>query len=260
MDESLRLYYLDKMGVQCWYALPSAAGHTDSVPLVDATVTTSSRQTDQPETSVKPVNTAIEIVHDPAARLADMQQQVANCKACGLHRTRLHGIAGQGNINAAVLVLLLHPAAADDASGRLGSGEEGELLKKMLLAIGISIDDVYLSSLLKCHIPTGHTINTAEVEACRLHLNRQIEIVKPDYLLVMGETTARCLLNRDLTIDQLREITNLEATPRPDDTDFGSARLMVTYSPGELLDNPVNKRKAWTDLQMLQKWLNLKTA
>ena len=159
--------------------------------------------------------------------------------------------------SARLMIVLLSPTANDDTENVICSGRSGQLLAKMLAAININIDDVYISSLLKCALPQKHTVSVKEIQSCQNHLNQQIKLIQPELLLVLGETTARCLLQKDLSLDSYRAL-NTDASDQKNQHEKllyqpGAIPLFISYSPEELLQQAENKRKAWADLQQLQK-------
>jgi len=119
----------------------------------------------------------------------------------------------------------------------------------MLAAINVAIDDVYITSLLKCSVPATHTVSTTELHHCNDYLKQQIKSVQPKLVIVLGETAARCMLQSTMTLDDLRATTNINEK----NTEYESIPLFVSYSPQELLNAPAGKRKAWSDLQQIQK-------
>ena len=223
MDEQLRRYYLDQLGIQCWQSLPVVHDEVSGTEPVAA-------------------------VHDEPS--LTIEQAVQECAACPLHQGRKQALPGRGDTGCDVLVLLASPSAQDDMAGRICSGEQGELLDKMLAAIGLSTDEVYITCLLKCAVPAQHTIMPAEVEHCRKHLDAQLAAIRPGHVLMLGELTARCFFQQDSSLDAFREEINVHADA-PGSV-YGGAKLMVSYSPQELIQAPACKRKAWQDLQLLQ--------
>lgn len=232
LDENTRRYYLDVMGIQCW-------------ELIDSQQSGNKREE---------VSTFDDSNRDAAVtNSSSIAETIQQCTKCGLHKTRKQALAGRGNQSAELLFVVLSPNASDDESGIVCGGEADVLFSKMLSAINIDINDVYLSSLLKCSVPINHTVSPKEIQSCIDHLRLQIQQIQPKLLVVLGETAVRCLLQKDLSIDDYRAMNDeLPAVPY---SKLGSVPLFVSYSPEELLQQPENKRKAWSDLQQLQKML-----
>ena len=232
LDENTRRYYLDVMGIQCWELIDSQ----------------------QSGNKQEEVSTFDDSNRDVAVtNSSSIAETIQQCTKCGLHKTRKQALAGRGNQSAELLFVVLSPNTSDDESGIVCGGEADVLFSKMLAAINIDINDVYLSSLLKCSVPINHTVSPKEIQSCIDHLRLQIQQIQPKLLVVLGETAVRCLLQKDLSIDDYRAMNDeLPAVPY---SKLGSVPLFVSYSPEELLQQPENKRKAWSDLQQLQKML-----
>ncbi len=226
MDENTRRYYLDAMGIQCWELLDTQ--QTIEAPRDASTFENSDRD--------------VAVASD-----ADLETTIQSCTQCVLHETRKQTIAGRGKQSAELMFVVLSANKDDEKNGIICSGEAGDLLSKMLSAININIDDVYLTSLLKCSVPVNHTISPDEIQSCNIHLKQQIKLIQPKLIIVLGETAMRCLLQKELSIDDGRAMN--EALSQQ----LVSVPLFFSYSPEELLQQPANKRKAWTDLQQLQK-------
>jgi uracil-DNA glycosylase family 4 len=248
-NELLRQYYLDQMGIQCWQLL---AGQ-NPLPGHDASVTAAAVE----DHSISEISTAANSPGDDSG-LAELEQQIAHCQQCDLHASRTQAIAGRGTEPARLMILLFAPTAEDDRAGKVCSGQQGQLLQKMLAAINLPITSVYITSLLKCRVNKTHTVTPAELGACQGYLDRQIQLIDPEIILVMGEAAARCLLQDTAPLDSLREQVNADGAVKAR-KNYRSKRLLVTYSPEELIDEPVNKRKAWNDLQLLQNQLGIAT-
>ena len=235
LDENTRRYYLDVMGIQCWESIQSKV-EADRV---------NSKNVDSAQNEAA------------GTALLKLETDVQQCVKCQLHATRKQAILGRGNQSAELMFILLSPDMNDDESGELCSGEANELFAKMLSAINISINDVYITSLLKCSVPAQHTISTSELHYCKNYLKQQIQLIQPKLLIILGETTARCLLQKDSSLDDFRTLINAElnATLKTAaiSNQFESVPLFISYSPQELVQQPENKRKAWLDLQQIQK-------
>ncbi len=247
IDENMRRYYLDVMGIQCWESLDTEIQQTGDVI----------------SHAVRTISDKAESNRDVAsgqARVKEMswpqlETAVQQCNNCQLHKTRKQVQIGQGNHSAELMFILLSPDMDDD-SEVLCAGKANELFAKMLAAINVSINDVYITSLLKCGVPAQHTISPDELHQCNDYLKQQVRLIQPKLLVVLGETAVRCMLQKDLFLDDLRELMNTETKTRSSiENQFESIPLFVSYSPQELLQQPDNKRKAWLDLQQIQKMM-----
>ena len=227
IDENTRRYYLDVMGVQCWQLIDSVDEVNDGLNITEQNA-------------------------DNVINLQKLESTVQQCNKCSLHKTRKQAITGRGNPSAELMLVLLAPDAIDDKAAEICSGDANALLEKMLAAIDVCIADVYITSLLKCCVTATHTVSTTELHHCNHYLKQQIHLVQPKLLLVLGETAVRCLLQKNLSLDELRAASNTSALAEQ----FESVPLYVSYSPQELLQQPDNKRSAWSDLQNVQKILH----
>jgi len=225
-DENTRRHYLDMMGIQCWESIDSQqeSGEQDDVLTVEG----NNR----------------DVV---AENYLQIEETIQQCTKCQLYKTRKQALAGRGNLSAELMFVVLSPGISDDGSGVICGGEANVLFSKMLSAINIDINDVYLSSLLKCAVPMNHTVSPKEIQSCNNYLKQQIQLIQPKLLIVLGETAVRCLLQKNLSIDDCRAMNDDMSH------EVESVPLFVSYSPEELLQQPENKRKAWSDLKLLQK-------
>jgi DNA polymerase len=169
-----------------------------------------------------------------------LEQAVASCVECPLHRSRTQTVFGVGNRQAEWMVIGEAPGADEDRQGEPFVGKAGQLLNEMLRAAGFNRDDVYIANILKCRPPNNRDPEPREVEACSRYLNRQIELVAPRLILTVGRIAAQNLLQMDQPVGQLRGTVHR----------FGDRNIpvVVTYHPAYLLRSPSQKRKAWADL------------
>lgn len=209
LPEQQRRAYLQALGVDIW------------VP----------RDADEP---------ADERVSDAAAGLdwPELRECVANCTRCELSTSRTNTVFGVGNTNADWLIIGEAPGAEEDRRGEPFVGRAGQLLDQMLLAIGMSRDDVFIANILKCRPPNNRDPKPAEAASCREYLARQIELIQPRIILAVGRVAAQNLLGTDEPVGRMRG--------RPHDLD--GIPLVVTYHPAYLLRSPSQKARSWSDL------------
>jgi len=223
-DENTRRYYLDVMGIQCWELLnKEVAGAASNAALTDEV--------------------------DAGSSIA-YENTIQQCVRCDFSATRKQAISGRGDPSARLMFILLAPSAADDNAAIICSGLANGLLSKMLTAINVSIEDVFITSLLKCNVPDSRVVSAEDISNCHVHLKQQIQQVQPEFIIVLGDAAARYLLQQDSTLDELR-LMNASSSFTID-----SVPVFVSYSPQELLQDAALKRKAWADLQQLQKIIN----
>lgn len=174
-----------------------------------------------------------------------LQQAVATCTRCELHRTRTQTVFGVGNREAEWMFVGEAPGAEEDRKGEPFVGRAGRLLDAMLAAVGRKREQVFIANVLKCRPPKNRDPQGEEVKQCGAYLLRQIDLVKPRLLIAMGRFAAQSLLNTTRPIGKLRgEVFEHAASGTP---------LVVTYHPAYLLRNPLDKRKAWQDLCLIKR-------
>jgi DNA polymerase len=185
-------------------------------------------------------------VRDAAAReagedWASLAAKVAACTRCALSATRTQTVFGVGDTRAEWMIVGEAPGAEEDLRGEPFVGRAGQLLNSMLRAVGLTRDRVYIANVLKCRPPQNRDPLAAEAGECMPYLERQIELLRPRIMLVVGRIAAQNLLRTDERIGNLRQRAH----------EFGAARvpLVVTYHPAYLLRSPKEKSKAWEDLK-----------
>jgi uracil-DNA glycosylase family 4 len=196
-------------------------------------------------------------VADRAATIArlewkELRQEVASCRACSLCETRKQTVFGVGNINAEWMLIGEAPGAEEDARGEPFVGQAGRLLDNMLASIGMSREgqtpkSVYIANVLKCRPPGNRNPQPDEVSRCEPFLLRQIELVHPALIVVMGRFAAQSLLGTDASIASLR------GKPHRISVAGRQIPVVVTYHPAYLLRNLIDKEKSWADLCLARK-------
>lgn len=204
-----------------------------------------------PEEPVEQMSTIAEDVPMPpvatdgwqsATTIEDLNSQICNCMECPLGSTRTQFVFGSGNPNADVMVIGEAPGADEDAQGLPFVGRAGKLLTKILEAIDLPRDEVFICNILKCRPPNNRKPSAAETDTCEPYLWKQIELVKPKYILALGLTAANTLLRTKSSMKDLRG----------DMHDYQGIPTIVTYHPAALLRNPNWKKDTWEDIQKLQ--------
>jgi len=168
--------------------------------------------------------------------------QVRGCTKCKLHTTRTQTVFGVGNPDAKVVFVGEAPGRDEDLQGEPFVGMAGQLLTKILAAIGFQRDDVYICNVLKCRPPNNRDPEADEVNACEPYLLRQLEIIQPKLICALGRHAAYSLLGSTSSLAKLREHVH----------DYHGIPCMVTYHPAALLRNPQWKRPTWEDVQRLR--------
>ncbi|HEX6533776.1 MAG TPA: uracil-DNA glycosylase [Gemmatimonadaceae bacterium] len=184
------------------------------------------------------------------ATLDDVARMVAACTRCDLYRTATHPVPGEGNPAARLMCVGEAPGANEDASGRPFVGQAGQLLTKILAAINLSRDEVFIANVLKHRPPGNRNPRPDEVDACRPYLSRQIELVRPAVIIAFGTFAAQTLLETKLSIGKLRGAVHR----------YHGIPVIVTYHPAALLRNPAWKRPTWEDVQLARRLLDSASA
>jgi DNA polymerase len=181
--------------------------------------------------------------------LAALKKTVATCTACSLHQTRTQTVFGVGNEQARLMIIGEAPGFHEDQQGEPFVGRAGQLLTAMIRAIGFDRRDVYIANILKCRPPENRDPTTIEVQTCTPFLNQQIALIQPTLLLAVGRIAAHYLLQTKSSLESLRNQLH----------HYGEAKtpLIITYHPAYLLRSPGDKKKAFMDLQSVQKLLAL---
>jgi DNA polymerase len=180
------------------------------------------------------------------ATLDELREQVVACTACGLCDGRRHAVFGQGATPTRWLVVGEAPGEQEDRQGHPFVGRSGQLLDAMLAAVGMSREtDVFITNVIKCRPPGNRNPKPEEIAACSPYLMRQIALLKPERILVLGRFAAQTLLGTDATIGSLRGRVHALKTD-----EGAEIPVIVSYHPAYLLRSPSEKARAWQDLKL----------
>lgn len=255
---------LAEMGVRVWAPKASAAAEAACTgepvqpaqpepapprPLAQAAPVRVAPST--PAAAVPPREAAVVPAADPAMRpqgidqmdWEGLRQAVAGCQACPLHRGRTNTVFGTGDVSADWMVVGEAPGENEDLQGEPFVGAAGQLLDRMLQAVGRSrqgqgAQGVYIANVLKCRPPANRNPQPTEIAQCEPFLVRQVAMLRPRLILAMGRFAVQTLLGSTEPIGRLRgQVHRYQGVP-----------VVVTYHPAYLLRNPIDKRKAWADL------------
>jgi uracil-DNA glycosylase len=178
--------------------------------------------------------------------LDEIAAAVAKCTRCPLYRTAKNPVPGQGNPNAEFVVVGEAPGGEEDASGLAFVGAAGQLLTKILAAISLAREDVFICNVMKHRPPGNRNPEPDEVEACSPYLVGQLELLRPKVILTLGNFAVQTLLGTKLGISKLRgQVHRYHGIP-----------LVATYHPAALLRNPTWKRPTWEDVQLARRILD----
>ena len=189
----------------------------------------------------QPVAGAVEEAPATLAALRDLIGPCSRCKLHGLGRSQI--VFGVGNPQAQLMFVGEAPGADEDRLGEPFVGRAGQLLTKIIEAIGLRREDVYIANVIKCRPPGNRNPEPDEVARCEPFLARQIELVRPRVIVALGTFAAHALLKTDAPISRLRGRVH----------DFrGGARLIPTFHPAFLLRSPDRKRDVWEDMKIVR--------
>jgi uracil-DNA glycosylase family 4 len=178
-----------------------------------------------------------------AALLAELDAtQVSVGQKCALHQTRTNTVFGVGNPDAGVVFVGEAPGRDEDLKGEPFVGRAGQLLNKILAAIGFRREDIYIANVLKCRPPENRDPASSEVAQCEPYLLRQLEIIEPRVICALGRIAAQTLLKTSSSLTKMRTEVH----------DYHGIPMVATYHPAALLRNPNWKRPAWEDVQKLR--------
>ena len=178
--------------------------------------------------------------------LTAIREDIGDCTRCKLHTLgRKQIVFGVGNPNADLMFVGEAPGADEDVQGEPFVGRAGQLLTKIIEAIELTREDVYIANVIKCRPPGNRNPEPDEVEQCEPFLFRQIDSIKPKVIVALGKFAAQCLLR---TTEPITRIRGREFTYR-------DAILMPTYHPAYLLRTPSAKREVWEDMKRVRELL-----
>ncbi len=181
--------------------------------------------------------------HHDVTSLEQFQAKICGCQKCTLGATRTNFVFGSGNPNADIMVIGEAPGADEDEQGLPFVGRAGQLLTKILESIEMPREQVYICNILKCRPPNNRKPLVSETDQCEPYLWKQIELIKPKFILALGLTAANTLLKNKESMTQLRGRVH----------DYQGIRTIVTYHPAALLRNPEWKKHTWEDVKFLRK-------
>jgi len=178
--------------------------------------------------------------------LNDLRYIVLNCGNCPLAGSRQNVVFGEGNEHARLMFIGEGPGADEDASGRPFVGAAGQLLDKMINAMHLAREEVYIANIVKCRPPGNRMPGEEEAAACIGYLRKQIALIKPEVIVLLGGTALHFLL-------QLDGITRFRGRWQ----DYHGIAVMPTFHPAFLLRKPESKREAWHDLKLVMTRLGI---
>ncbi len=180
------------------------------------------------------------------ASLEAIREDIGDCHRCKLHEHRKTIVFGEGNPQAKLVFIGEGPGAEEDATGRPFVGRAGRLLDKIIAAIGLKREDVYIANIVKCRPPGNRTPERDEVDTCEPFLFRQLAFIKPKIIVALGSPAFQCLVRTREPISRARGEWH----------DLNGVRLMPTFHPAFLLRSPDKKREVWEDMKKVRDYLS----
>ena len=181
----------------------------------------------------------------PVRTLSEVRDEIGDCRRCKLCSTRKNIVFGTGSPHAALMFVGEAPGADEDAQGQPFVGRAGQLLTKMIEAMGLSRETVYIANIIKCRPPENRNPQPDEIAACSPFLLKQIEAIRPKVICALGTFSAQTLLETQQKISALRGKFH----------DYHGVKLLPTFHPAYLLRNPNEKKTVWEDLKKIMEEL-----
>jgi uracil-DNA glycosylase len=178
--------------------------------------------------------------------IEEIRADIGNCTRCPLWEGRTKIVHSTGNLNADLMFVGEAPGADEDAKGEPFVGRAGQLLNKIIEAIGMRREDVFIGNINRCRPPGNRTPTLPEAHTCRPFLIREIAVVRPKIIVVLGNTATQNLLDTKVGITKLRG--NFQ--------DYYGVKVMPTFHPAYLLRDPSKKRETWEDMKKVRDELN----
>ncbi|HET8676256.1 MAG TPA: uracil-DNA glycosylase [Blastocatellia bacterium] len=193
-----------------------------------------------------PAAPALPVIEAQDVSLEAIREDIGECVRCKLHEHRNNIVFGEGNPKAKLVFIGEGPGADEDATGRPFVGRAGQLLDKIIQAIGLKREDVYISNVVKCRPPGNRTPERDEVATCEQFLFRQLALIRPRVIVALGSPAFQCILRTKETITKARGEWR----------DWNGIKVMPTFHPAYLLRSPDKKREAWDDMKKVRDYLN----
>jgi uracil-DNA glycosylase len=248
-----RIAYYREMGIHDFYKRGASAEAASAPEIASDAGSSPGEESGPTEIEMGAIVTSAPelppVITDPVAALQAIKDEIGpNCSRCELGKLgRKQIVFGVGNPRAELMFVGEGPGADEDEQGEPFVGRAGQLLNKMIEAMGLKRSDIYIANVVKCRPPSNRTPEREECETCSPFLLRQIDAIRPKAIVALGATAAKALLQISDTMMSMRSRTY----------EFRGARLFVTYHPAYLLRDPRQKPETWKDLQQVMKFLGL---
>jgi uracil-DNA glycosylase family 4 len=225
------------------------------IPKQESIFSTNSEQREKPvmpkqkpieDLSVSLFGDMTQTLPDAGETIEDIRADIGNCTRCPLHEGRTKIVHTTGNFTADLLFVGEAPGADEDAKGEPFVGRAGQLLNKIIEAIGLKREDVVIGNINRCRPPGNRTPTLPEAHTCRPFLLREIAVVRPKVIVVLGNTACQNLLDTKVGITKIRG----------EFQDYYGVKVMPTFHPAYLLRDPSKKRETWEDMKKVRDYLS----
>ncbi|MFI5212248.1 MAG: uracil-DNA glycosylase family protein [Ignavibacteria bacterium] len=239
--ENLEVFYGDKLGIDYSSVIKESADPEVNIKLVKSSNDLKENK------SVKEVDLfgnekIIREEWEFAESIQELEEKIKDCRKCELWKTRTNFVFGVGNPKADIVVIGEAPGADEDLKGEPFVGRAGQLLNKILEATGFKREDVFICNILKSRPPGNRNPLPAEVDVCKPYLDKQLKLIDPKLILLLGKVASESLLKTKEPLNKLRGKTH----------DYKGWKVRVTFHPAALLRNPNWKRPTWEDMQQFK--------
>lgn len=208
----------------------------DSIPVLPEITPVMNRQESQETIDMPSIDNFAKTTN-----LNQLFKTIKNCHKCALGDTRTNFVFGVGNPNAQIMFVGEAPGHDEDMKGEPFVGRAGQLLNKVLAALELKREDVYIANILKCRPPNNRDPEPEEAATCEPYLIHQIKLIRPKIICCLGRIAAQRLLQTNMSLGQMRDRW----------FDYHGTLLMVTYHPAAVLRSPSYKRPLWEDMQKM---------
>jgi uracil-DNA glycosylase len=181
------------------------------------------------------------------AVMDDLRRTISGCTLCELHGGRTKSVCGEGNLRARLVFIGEGPGADEDAQGRPFVGRAGQLLDKVIEAMGLERADVYITNVVKCRPPGNRTPEPDEIASCLPYLEKQVELIGPEVICTLGNVATQTVTGERRPISEMRGRTYV----------YRDIKLIPTFHPAACLRNPDCKKLVWEDIKKVMKMLDL---
>lgn len=198
------------------------------------------------QTRSRPRTASLPVLEFRDTSLEAIREDLGDCRRCKLCEHRRKIVFGEGSPHAKLAFVGEGPGAEEDATGRPFVGRAGQLLDKIIEAIGLKREDVYIANIVKCRPPDNRVPERDEVETCEPFLFRQLACIRPKVIVALGSPAFQCLLRTKESITRARG----------EFREWNGIKIMPTFHPAFLLRSPDKKREVWEDMKKVRDYLN----